>query len=76
MQTELRKALRDLDKGQLWKCAQGYLYIVEIGRRLIHYKLLKYPTQRAVLTRMSGSEAIQAYLRANNGELATVCARG
>ncbi len=71
MKTDARKCSRELEKGQLWKCAQNYVYIVEMGRRLIHYKLLKYPTQKGVLTRMVGLEAIQGYLKANDGELVT-----
>src|SRR5215831_21365914 len=32
-----------LEKGQLWKVDDAYLQIVELGKRLIHYKLMKKP---------------------------------
>jgi hypothetical protein len=70
MQTELRICSRELEKGQLWKCAHGYVYIVETGKRIIHYKLLKCPEQKGVMTRMVRCEAMQRYLDANEAELA------
>jgi hypothetical protein len=58
-----------LEAGQLWKIEHGYLYIVELGKRLIHYKMLKQPHQKAVVTRMIGFEALATYLRSNEAEL-------
>lgn len=55
--------------GQLWKVEQGYLYIVEMGKRLIHYKMLRQPKQRAVVTRMIGIEALLKYLKQSEAEL-------
>ena len=52
-----------LEKGQLWKLENGYLYIVELGTRLIHYKLLRQPNQKAVLTRMIGVQELLTYLK-------------
>jgi hypothetical protein len=60
-----------LEKGQLWKVDDAYLQIVELGKRLIHYKLMKKPDQKAVMTRMIGIEALAVYLRRNEAVLMT-----
>src|SRR3974390_861009 len=56
-------------KGQLWKVDESYLQIVDLGKRLIHYKLMKKPDQKAVITRMIGIEALAVYLRSNEATL-------
>jgi hypothetical protein len=61
--------LRRLEAGQLWKIEHGYIFIVELGRRLIHYKMLREPNQKAVSTRLIGIEALLNYLRQNEAEL-------
>ena len=58
-----------LASGQLWKLDHAYIQIVELGKRLIHYKLMRQPGQRAVLTRMIGIEALAVYLRTNEATL-------
>jgi len=37
-----------LEKGQLWKTDTGYIQIWHIGKRLIDYKMMKQPGQKAV----------------------------
>ena len=69
MQIEERNRLRRLEAGQLWKLEHGFLYIVELGERLIHYKMLRNPNQRAALTQLIGIEALLNYLRHNEAEL-------
>ena len=69
MQIEEQNRLHRLEAGQLWKLEHGYVYIVELGKRLIHYKLLRNPDQRAVLTRLIGIEALLNYLRQSEAEL-------
>jgi len=69
MQTELKNGVRTLEAGQLWKVEQGYVYIVELGRRLIHYKMLRTPGQMASLTRLIGIEALLRYLAQSEAEL-------
>lgn len=68
MRTE-KKPVRTLEKGQLWRIENGYVYIVELGKRLIHYKMLRQPDQKAVTTRMIGIDALAIYLRHNEAEL-------
>jgi hypothetical protein len=58
-----------LEQGQLWKLSKGYLYIAALGKRLIHYKLLKQPAQRAVLTRLAGVGELKAYLKEHEAVL-------
>ena len=58
-----------LAKGQLWKVDDAYLQIVELGKRLIHYKLMRKPDQKAVMTRMIGIESLAVYLRSNEAVL-------
>ena len=69
MQTEEKDHVQDLEVGQLWKLEHGYLYIAELGRRLVHYKMLKHPDQRAALTRMIGTDALLKYLKHSDAEL-------
>ena len=69
MEVEQQDRLRHLEAGQLWKLEHGYLYIVELGKRLIHYRMLRHPGQRAALTRMIGIEALLNYLRQSEAEL-------
>ena len=71
MQIEAQNRLHRLEAGQLWKIEHGYVYIVELGKRLIHYKLLRNPDQKAVLTRLIGIEALLNYLR--QSEAVLVC---
>jgi len=63
MKTETLRIPAGLEKGQLWKLENGYLYIVELGKRLIHYKLLRQPNQKAVLTRIIGVQELLTYLK-------------
>jgi len=63
MNTEKLRTPTQLEKGQLWKLDNGYLYIVELGKRLIHYKLLRQPNQRAVVTRLIGVQELLTYLK-------------
>ena len=69
MQIEEKNGLHRLEAGQLWKIEHGYIYIVELGKRLIHYKMLRQPNQKAVTTRMIGIEALLNYLRQNEAQL-------
>lgn len=62
MQKEKNSAVAELEAGQLWKIEHGYLYIVELGKRLIHYKMLRHPQQKAAVIRMIGIEALLRYL--------------
>ena len=62
MQTEARNCSRSLEPGQLWRLEHGYVYIVELGKRLIHYKMLRNPNQRAAVTQLISIEALMRFL--------------
>ena len=64
----IQRGRQELEAGQLWKIEHGYIYIVELGKRLIRFKMLRYPNQRAV-TRLIGIEALLNYLRQSEAEL-------
>ncbi len=69
MSTEAIEQGSTLAKGQLWKVEHGYVHIVELGRRLIHYRILRQPEQRVAITKMIGTEALLNYLRQSEAEL-------
>ena len=69
MQIEQTTAQRGLEPGQLWKIDHGYVFIVDLGKRLIHYKILRHPNQRAAMTRLIGIEALMNYLRQSEAVL-------
>jgi hypothetical protein len=69
MRTTRRKTALPLAKGQLWKIDDAYIQIVEHGKRLIHYKMMKNVGQRGVFTHMSAVTALEDYLKANQARL-------
>jgi hypothetical protein len=69
MQTDTINSGQTLQPGQLWKIEHGYVHIVEVGKRLVHYKTLRQPNQRAAVIRMIGIEALLKYLAYCEGQL-------
>jgi hypothetical protein len=49
--------------GQMWKVDDAYLQVVEPGKRLTHYRMMRHPDQEATWTRMIGTDALAVYLR-------------
>lgn len=76
MKLHEKKGLQPLEEGQMWKLEHGYLYIAELGKRLIHYKLLRQPNQKAVATRLIGIGELMTFLRRNEAELLGCGAEG
>ena len=69
-----RKAIKKgpqkgLAKGQLWKLNHAYIQIVELGKRLIHYKMMTQPGETWVKTQMSGIETMWDYLKTRHAQL-------
>lgn len=58
-----------LAKGQLWQIRNAYILIVELGKTLIHYKMMKNAAQRGVYTQVSGISSLQDYLKNNDARL-------
>ena len=68
METNSEKPSPGFAKGQLWKTDDTYLQIIDLGKRQIHYKVMKKPDQPAV-TRLIRTEALAVYLKATEAEL-------
>ena len=66
-----RNSQQALAKGQLWKMNNAYIQIVELGRMLIHYKMMKQLGQMQVRTRMSTIDTMGIYLKSNRARLVT-----
>jgi hypothetical protein len=54
-----------LTKGQLWKTDTTYIQVQHIGKRLIDYKMMKQPGQKAVRTQTAGIGTLDDYLKKN-----------
>ena len=61
-------ALLPLARGQRWKTKDAYIEIVELGKRLIHYRMVRQLGQMR-RTQTSGIDAMESYLKANEAEL-------
>jgi hypothetical protein len=69
MKNHRKKSEAELAKGQVWKTGDAYLLIMDRGKRLISYKMMKERGKRAVMTQMSGIATVEEYLKANKAEL-------
>ena len=69
MKNTRKKSEPNLALGQIWRTGDAYLRIMDRGKRLISYKMMKDRGQRAVRTQMSGITDVEAYLKANEAEL-------
>jgi hypothetical protein len=58
-----------LAKGQVWKIDNAYIQIVELGKTLIQYKMLRQQGQKAVKTQMTGIATLQTYLKTKAAQL-------
>jgi len=69
MKTNRKNGARPLAKGQLWRTENAYVQIVEMGKRLIHYKMPRELGQRAVRTHTVAIETLASYLKTNHARL-------
>jgi hypothetical protein len=69
MKNNRKKSEAELAKGQVWKTSDAYLQIMDRGKRLIEYKMMKELGKKAVRTQMSAIAAVEEYLKANQAEL-------
>jgi hypothetical protein len=69
MKTNRKSAAHPLAKGQLWRTEKAYVQIVELGKRLIHYKMPRELGQRAVKTHTVGIETLESYLKTHRARL-------
>jgi hypothetical protein len=63
------KVVRALAKGQIWKLNHVYIQIVELGKTLLHYRMLDSLGQRGVRTQISGIDTMWSYLRTRHAQL-------
>jgi hypothetical protein len=63
----MTKRFKPLAKGQVWKIDDTHLEIVEVGKRLAHYRLFK--DQKRVPTQLKGIPDIEAYLKRSGAKL-------
>ena len=63
-----RKLSRELAKGQRWKTKDAYIEIVQLGKTLIDYKLLRELGQRR-RTQTTTFKTMEDYLKTNEASL-------
>jgi hypothetical protein len=68
MKTNGKKSSPALAKGQLWRTEQCHIRIVELGKMLVHYKMLRDLRQMR-RTQMSRIDSMVAYLKTNGAQL-------
>ncbi len=68
MKTKGKKTPLALAKGQLWKTEKGHIRIVDLGKMLVHYKMLRELHQMR-RTQMSRIDTMVGYLKTNGAEL-------
>jgi hypothetical protein len=59
----------ELMKGQVWKAADAYILITEVGKLLIHYRVGNRPHIHTSPARISSKQDVQAYLERHDGVL-------
>jgi hypothetical protein len=58
-----------LAKGQLWQLKHFYIQIVQLGKRLLEYRMLSAPDESGVRTKQSGVDTMWGYLRSRHARL-------
>jgi hypothetical protein len=69
MKNNHKRSEPELAKGQVWRTGDAYLQIIDRGKRLISYKMMKERGRRAVPMQMSAIAPVEAYLKENEAEL-------
>lgn len=62
---------RALAKGQLWKLSHAYIQIVSLGKRLIHFRMLRSIGEKGVGTQISDIDTLWGYLASRRAQLVT-----
>jgi hypothetical protein len=63
-----KKSLPALANGQVWKTENAYIQIVELGKRLIDYRMMRQLGQSR-RTQTSSIETMENYLKTNEARL-------
>jgi hypothetical protein len=70
MSADTKDAWVALSAGQIWKIDHGCILIMDRGERVVAYKKLRNPSQRAAVTNLIRPEALVSYLTQVGAELA------
>jgi hypothetical protein len=68
MKTNRKQPAPALAKGQLWKTENAHIQIVDLGKMLVHYKMLRDLRQMR-RTQMSRIDTMEGYLKTNGAQL-------
>ena len=63
-----RIALKPLESGQVWRMGDSNLHVELVGKRLVHYKLIKVNAKRTP-TSLSVRTVVEKYLKQNKAVL-------
>ena len=61
--------VKELAKGQVWKLPDSHIEILEIGKRLTHYRHYRAIDAKRVPIQLTNIATIQAYLKTNKAVL-------
>jgi hypothetical protein len=56
-------------KGQLWKLNHFYVQVVDLGKKLIHYRMLSDLKETGTKVKTSGIDVMWAYLKSRDAQL-------
>jgi len=68
IKTNRKKPLPALANGQVWKTENAYIQIVELGKRLVDYRMMRQLGQSR-RTQASSIETMENYLKTNEARL-------
>ena len=68
IKTKGKKATPALAKGQLWRTEKCHIQIMDLGKTLVHYKMLRDVRQMR-RTQMSRIDSMIGYLKTNRAQL-------
>jgi hypothetical protein len=67
MKSKTSSPLPSIEKGQLWKTEEGNVEIMEVGRLLTNYRLLR--GEKRPTTQMGRVQMVREFLRDKGGKL-------
>jgi len=64
-----RRPGSELAEGQIWKLQHVYIQIVQMGKTLLHYRMMDFLGQRGVRTQISSVSVMKDYLYSRHARL-------
>jgi len=68
LKSKSRIPAKPLESGQVWRMGDSNLHVELVGKRLVHYKLIKVNTKRTP-TSLSVITVVEKYLKENKAVL-------